>query len=192
MSDGEYSEEDATNTIEAVIELKKRELEDLAKKKDKARKAEKAEEIEGLMAYINADLASYKALLSDMKDDESLLDGIDLTDFDTVDRPECYEDYMKSQGEEDAELDAKASRLRADYCDDVMETISQEIGEEALRSKKMVKAMLEDPYILSVIGETIFYDDKLYEQFSDLLDEDVDSKKGKKKSKKKSKKKGKD
>ena len=38
MSDGEYSEEDATNTIEAVIELKKRELEDLAKKKDKARR----------------------------------------------------------------------------------------------------------------------------------------------------------
>jgi len=186
MSDGEYSE-DAIKTITAVIDRKKNELVELDKKKSRVKKAEKLEGIDKLIAYINADIASYIAVLADMKDDESLLEGIDLEDLDEVDRPECYDRYMKTLGEEAAELDEKASEIRADHCDMVMETIGQEMGEKALKSGKMIKIMLDDPYMLSVIGETIFYDDKLYEEFSKLFDmEDPDKKKGK--SKKKSKK----
>ncbi|MBO4348531.1 MAG: hypothetical protein IKM91_09180 [Candidatus Methanomethylophilaceae archaeon] len=190
MSDGEYSE-DAIKTITAVIDRKKNELVELDKKKSRVRKAEKLEGIDKLIAYINADIASYIAVLADMKDDESLLEGIDLEDLDEVDRPECYDRYMKTLGEEAAELDEKASEIRADHCDMVMETIGQEMGEKALKSGKMIKIMLDDPYMLSVIGETIFYDDKLYEEFSKLFDmEEPDKKKGKskKKGKKKSKK----
>ncbi len=190
MSDGEYSE-DAIKTITAVIDRKKNELIELDKKKSRVRKAEKLEGIDKLIAYINADIASYIAVLADMKDDESLLEGIDLEDLDEVDRPECYDRYMKTLGEEAAELDEKASEIRADHCDMVMETIGQEMGEKALKSGKMIKIMLDDPYMLSVIGETIFYDDKLYEEFSKLFDmEEPDKKKGKskKKGKKKSKK----
>ena len=190
MSDGEYSE-DAIKTITAVIDRKKNELVELGKKKSRVRKAEKLEGIDKLIAYINADIASYIAVLADMKDDESLLEGIDLEDLDEVDRPECYDRYMKTLGEEAAELDEKASEIRADHCDMVMETIGQEMGEKALKSGKMIKIMLDDPYMLSVIGETIFYDDKLYEEFSKLFDmEEPDKKKGKskKKGKKKSKK----
>lgn len=190
MSDGEYSE-DAIKTITAVIDRKKNELVELDKKKSRVRNAEKLEGIDKLIAYINADMASYIAVLADMKDDESLLKGIDLEDLDEVDRPECYDRYMKTLGEEAAELDEKASEIRADHCDMVMETIGQEMGEKALKSGKMIKIMLDDPYMLSVIGETIFYDDKLYEEFSKLFDmEEPDKKKGKskKKGKKKSKK----
>lgn len=190
MSDGEYSE-DAIKTITAVIDRKKNELVELNKKKSRVRNAEKLEGIDKLIAYINADIASYIAVLADMKDDESLLEGIDLEDLDEVDRPECYDRYMKTLGEEAAELDEKASEIRADHCDMVMETIGQEMGEKALKSGKMIKIMLDDPYMLSVIGETIFYDDKLYEEFSKLFDmEEPDKKKGKskKKGKKKSKK----
>jgi hypothetical protein len=189
MSDGEYSE-DAIKTITAVIDRKKNELVELDKKKSRVRKAEKLEGIDKLIAYINADIASYIAVLADMKDDESLLEGIDLEDLDEVDRPECYDRYMKTLGEEAVELDEKASEIRADHCDMVMETIGQEMGEKALKSGKMIKIMLDDPYMLSVIGETIFYDDKLYEEFSKLFDmEEPDKKKGK--SKKKGKKKAK-
>ena len=46
----------------------------------------------------------------------------------------------------------------------------------------MVKHMLKDPYILSVIGETIFDDDELFSKLSGFVDD------SKKKSKKKSKK----
>ena len=193
MSDGEYSE-DAIKTITAVIDRKKNELVELGKKKSRVRKAEKLEGIDKLIAYINADIASYIAVLADMKDDESLLEGIDLEDLDEVDRPECYDRYMKTLGEEAAELDEKASEIRADHCDMVMETIGQEMGEKALKSGKMIKIMLDDPYMLSVIGETIFYDDKLYEEFSKLFDmEEPDKKKGKSKKKgKKKSKKGKD
>ncbi len=190
MSDGEYSE-DAIKTITAVIDRKKNELVELDKKKSRVRKAEKLEGIDKLIAYINADIASYIAVLADMKDDESLLEGIDLEDLAEVDRPECYDRYMKTLGEEAVELDEKASEIRADHCDMVMETIGQEMGEKALKSGKMIKIMLDDPYMLSVIGETIFYDDKLYEEFSKLFDmEEPDKKKGKskKKGKKKSKK----
>ena len=130
-----------------------------------------------------------------MKDDDSLLDGIDLSDFDEADRPDDYDDYLKSLGEEAVEFDTKASEIRADHCDMVMETIGQEMGEQALSSKKMIKVMLEDPYMLSVIGETIFYDDQLYEEFSKIFDPEIMEKKGKKskkKGKKKSKKKGKE
>ncbi|MBR4216800.1 MAG: hypothetical protein IKR87_03605, partial [Candidatus Methanomethylophilaceae archaeon] len=104
MSDGEYSE-DAIKTITAVIDRKKNELVELDKKKSRVRKAEKLEGIDKLIAYINADIASYIAVLADMKDDESLLEGIDLEDLDEVDRPECYDRYMKTLGEEAAELD---------------------------------------------------------------------------------------
>ena len=198
MSDGEYSE-DAIKTITAVIDRKKNELVELDKKKSRVKKAEKLEGIDKLIAYINADIASYIAVLADMKDDDSrmsvcataTLEGIDLEDLDEVDRPECYDRYMKTLGEEAAELDEKASEIRADHCDMVMETIGQEMGEKALKSGKMIKIMLDDPYMLSVIGETIFYDDKLYEEFSKLFDmEEPDKKKGKskKKGKKKSKK----
>ena len=190
MSDGEYSE-DAIKTITAVIDRKKNELVELDKKKSRVRKAEKLEGIDKLIAYINADIASYIAVLADMKDDESLLEGIDLEDLDEVDRPECYDRPIKTLGDEAAELDEKASEIRADHCDMVMETIGQEMGEKALKSGKMIKIMLDDPYMLSVIGETIFYDDKLYEEFSKLFDmEEPDKKKGKskKKGKKKSKK----
>ena len=190
MSDGEYSE-DAIKTITAVIDRKKNELVELDKKKSRVRKAEKLEGIDKLIAYINADIASYIAVLADMKDDESLLEGIDLEDLDEVDRPECYDRYMKALGEEAIELDEKASEIRADHCDMVMETIGQEMGESALKSSKMIKIMLDDPYMLSVIGETIFYDDKLYEEFSKIFDmEEPEKKKGKskKKGKKKSKK----
>ena len=183
MSDGEYSE-DAIKTITAVIDRKKNELVELDKKKSRVRKAEKLEGIDKLIAYINADIASYIAVLADMKDDESLLEGIDLEDLDEVDRPECYDRYMKTLGEEAAELDEKASEIRADHCDMVMETIGQEMGEKALKSGKMIKIMLDDPYMLSVIGETIFYDDKLYEEFSKIFDmEEPEKKKGKSKKK---------
>ena len=144
MSDGEYSE-DAIKTITAVIDRKKNELVELDKKKSRVRKAEKLEGIDKLIAYINADIASYIAVLADMKDDESLLEGIDLEDLDEVDRPECYDRYMKTLGEEAAELDEKASEIRADHCDMVMETIGQEMGEKALKSGKMIKIMLDDP-----------------------------------------------
>ena len=195
MSDSENIDGDAIETITAVIERKKQELDDLEKKKSRTRKEEKVEEIDRLIAYINADLASYIAVLADMKDDDSLLDGIDLSDFDEADRPDDYDDYLKSLGEEAVELDTKASEIRADHCDMVMETIGQEMGEQALSSKKMIKVMLEDPYMLSVIGETIFYDDQLYEEFSKIFDPEIMEKKGKKskkKGKKKSKKKGKE
>ncbi len=191
MADVEYNEEDAVATITAVIERKKKELEELGKKKSRVRKAEKIENIDKLMAYINADVASYIAVLADMTDDESLLEGIDVEALDEAERPECYDRYLSKLGEEAVEQEAKASEIRADHCDLVMEVIGKEMGEKALKSSKMIKIMLDDPYILFVIGETIFYDDKLYDEFVKLFDIEMPDKKDKKKSKKKDKKKSK-
>jgi len=196
MADEAYGAEDAINTISAIIDRKKTEIDSLNEKKARTRKAEKIEELDKLIAYINADLASYIAVLADMKDDESLLEGIDIEDLDETERPESYDKYLKSLGEEAEELDAKASEIRSNHCDMVMEVIGQEMGEKALKSDKMIKIMLDDPYMLSVIGETIFYDDKLYDEFAKLFDAELSDKKkskkkGGKKDKKKSKKKGK-
>ncbi len=199
MADEAYGAEDAINTISAIIDRKKTEIDSLNDKKARTRKAEKVEELDELISYIRADLASYIAVLADLKDDESLLESIDIEDLDESERPETYDKYMKSLGEEAVELESKASDIREKHCNAVMEVIGQEMGEQALKSDKMIKIMLDDPYMLSVIGETIFYDDTLYDEFSKLFDTELSDKKSKKKGgkkggkkdKKKSKKKGK-
>ena len=58
-----------------------------------------------------------------------------------------------------------------------------EIGATALDSKKMLKALLDDPFALEQIGEIIFYDDYLYDLLKSIAESD--GKKDKKKKKKK-------
>ena len=98
MTDGEYSLQDSIDTISAVIERKKKEISDLEGKLKRYRKQEKKDAVSELIRYINADMISYITVLADMKEDDSILEGLDIDDPDEVERPDCYDRYLESQG----------------------------------------------------------------------------------------------
>ena len=117
-----------------------------------------------------------------MRDDDALLEGLDL-DAEPVEVPDDYQDYIDGLSADDLENEMDAESIRADYCDAVVEEMCTSIGEQALSSKKMVKALLEDPYALEQIGEVVFYDDYLYDLFKTISAEKAEKKSKKKKKK---------
>ena len=118
---------------------------------------------------------------ADMKDDDTILEGLDLDRDETVECPVGYDRYVSGLCADDLENELEADAIRAEYCEDIIEELCQNIGEKALGSKKMIKFMLDDPATLEAIGELIFYDDYLYDAFKALGSEP----KGKKKKKRK-------
>lgn len=182
--DEEYTVEEAVSIIDRTIERKRSEIEALRKKGNRLKNETKKQENEQLIAYLNADITAYMTVIADMKDDEALLDGLDL-DADPVPAPENYSEYINGLSADDLENEQESETIRADYCDGVVEDMCTQIGEAALKSKSMIKAMLEDPYAMEQIGEIIFYDDYLYDLFRSISEEKSKDKKDKKKKKKK-------
>ena len=182
--DEEYTIEEAVSIIDRTIERKRSEIEALRKKGNRLKNETKKQENEQLIAYLNADITAYMTVIADMKDDEALLDGLDL-DADPVPAPENYSEYINGLSADDLENEQESETIRADYCDGVVEDMCTQIGEAALKSKSMIKAMLEDPYAMEQIGEIIFYDDYLYDLFRSISEEKSKDKKDKKKKKKK-------
>ena len=178
----EYTLEEAAAIIETAIDRKKSEIECLRKRANRLKKEDKVNANRQLVAYLEADVTAYTTVLADMRDDDTLLEGLDL-DAEPVEVPEDYQDYIDGLSADDLENEMDAESIRADYCDSVVEEMCTSIGEQALSSKKMVKALLEDPYALEQIGEVVFYDDYLYDLFKTISAE-----KAEKKSKKKMKK----
>ena len=181
--DEEYTVEEAVSIIDRTIERKRSEIEALKKKGNRLKNETKKQENEQLIAYLNADITAYMTVIADMKDDEALLDGLDL-DADPVPAPENYSEYINGLSADDLENEQESETIRADYCDGVVEDMCTQIGEAALKSKSMIKAMLEDPYAMEQIGEIIFYDDYLYDLFRSISEEKSKKKKDKKKNKK--------
>lgn len=180
--DDDYTMEDAISVLNSTIRRKEIEIENLRKKLKRLTKQESINAVEELIRYLQADRTAYIAVVADMTDDDSLLEGLN-TDGEPVDCPVKYDQYLNGLNADDLENELDAEEIRADYCDEVMELMYYAIGEEALNSKKMVKFLLDDPYALSTLGELIFYDDYLYDNFRAIIDAKKE-KKEKKKAKK--------
>ncbi len=183
LASEEYTLDEAASIIEKAIDRKRKEIEGLRRRGARLRKEESVRANRELVSYLEADVTAYLTVLADMRDDDSVLEGLDL-DADPVPVPEDYQCYIDGLSADDLENEMDAESIRADYCDAVVEEMCMSIGEDVLRSKKMVKALLEDPYALEQIGEVVFYDDYLYDLFKTLAEE-KDDKKAKKKKKKK-------
>ena len=181
MEDGAIGAEDSARILRTVIENKMRDISDLEKAKARYRKPEKIEKTDALINYLRADMLSYLTVLADMTDDETILDGFDVDSQGDVECPDDYQDYLKSLSVEDAELESKADEIRTEYCNEILDENYQSIGISALLSPEMMEYILQDPYILGVIGDAIFNDDDLYDKFCGILET---KKKGKKKGKK--------
>ncbi len=176
----EYTLEQAVDVLNRAVERKRSEVAALEKRRRRLRKESSIAETDSLIAYLEADVTAYITVIADMTDDDSLLEGLDL-DRDTVECPTGYDRYISGLSEEDLENELEADAIRADYCDQVIQDLCRSIGERALKSKKMVKFLLDDPSATEAVGELIFYDDYLYDAFKAMGDES----KGKKKKKKK-------
>lgn len=181
--DEEYTIDQAVDILTKTVDRKKTEIAALEKRKRRLKKEESLKSAQDLIDYLNADLTAYITVIADMKEDDSMLDGLDLDDDKVVECPSAYDKYISGLSADDLENELEADAIRADYCDSIVEELCIEIGTEALECKKMVKTLLEDPYALEAIGELIFYDDYLYDSFKAL----VENGEGKKKKKKKKK-----
>lgn len=178
--DEEYTIEQAVEVLRSAVERKRVEVADLEKRKKRLRKESSIGETQELIDYLEADITAYLSVIADMTDDDSLLEGLDL-DGEAVECPVAYNKYISGLSADCLENELEADAIRADYCEEVIEELCTGIGEKALKSKKMIKFLLDDPSALEALGELIFYDDYLYDAFKAIGDEP----KGKKKKKKK-------
>lgn len=177
--DEDYTIEEAVTIIRKAIERKKKEVADLEKRIKRFKREDRINEMQELIDYLKADTIAYITVLADMTDDDSLLEGLDL---DTENVAECtvkYDQYISGLSADDLENELEADEVRAEYCDEVVEMMCYDIGENALKSKKMVKFLLEDPYALEALGELIFYDDYLYDMYRSVASKDEAKSKGK-------------
>lgn len=180
--DYEFSFEEAVDVISKAIERKKSEIETFKNKLSEEKDNDESVKIQELIDYLQADLNAYVAVLAEMTDDEELFDTVD-ADKEVVECPYKYDEYLNSLNADSLENELDADEIRAEYCDGMLCDLYTEMGERALKSKKMVKALLEDPYALSQIGDIIFNDDYLYDTFESIMaaENSKKKKKGKKK-----------
>ena len=186
--DEDYTIEEAVTIIRKAIERKKKEVADLEKRIKRFKREDRINEMQELIDYLKADTIAYITVLADMTDDDSLLEGLDLDTENVAECPVKYDQYISGLSADDLENELEADEVRAEYCDEVVEMMCYDIGENALKSKKMVKFLLEDPYALEALGELIFYDDYLYDMYRSVASKDEaksKSKGGKDKKKKK-------
>ena len=177
--DEDYTIEEAVTIIRKAIERKKKEVADLEKRIKRFKREDRINEMQELIDYLKADTIAYITLLADMTDDDSLLEGLDLDTENVAECPVKYDQYISGLSADDLENELEADEVRAEYCDEVVEMMCYDIGENALKSKKMVKFLLEDPYALEALGELIFYDDYLYDMYRSVASKDEAKSKGK-------------
>ena len=177
--DEDYTIEEAVTIIRKAIERKKKEVADLEKRIKRFKREDRIKEMQELIDYLKADTIAYITVLADMTDDDSLLEGLDLDTENVAECPVKYDQYISGLSADDLENELEADEVRAEYCDEVVEMMCYDIGENALKSKKMVKFLLEDPYALEALGELIFYDDYLYDMYRSVASKDEAKSKGK-------------
>ena len=177
--DEDYTIEEAVTIIRKAIERKKKEVADLEKRIKRFKREDRINEMQELIDYLKADTIAYITVLADMTDDDSLLEGLDLDTENVAECPVKYDQYISGLSTDDLENELEADEVRAEYCDEVVEMMCYDIGENALKSKKMVKFLLEDPYALEALGELIFYDDYLYDMYRSVASKDEAKSKGK-------------
>ena len=177
--DEDYTIEEAVTIIRKAIERKKKEVGDLEKRIKRFKREDRINEMQELIDYLKADTTAYITVLADMTDDDSLLEGLDLDTENVAECPVKYDQYISGLSADDLENELEADEVRAEYCDEVVEMMCYDIGENALKSKKMVKFLLEDPYALEALGELIFYDDYLYDMYRSVASKDEAKSKGK-------------
>lgn len=177
--DEDYTIEEAVTIIRKAIERKKKEVADLEKRIKRFKREDRINEMQELIDYLEADTIAYITVLADMTDDDSLLEGLDLDTENVAECPVKYDQYISGLSADDLENELEADEVRAEYCDEVVEMMCYDIGENALKSKKMVKFLLEDPYALEALGELIFYDDYLYDMYRSVASKDEAKSKGK-------------
>lgn len=177
--DEDYTIEEAVTITRKAIERKKKEVADLEKRIKRFKREDRINEMQELIDYLKADTIAYITVLADMTDDDSLLEGLDLDTENVAECPVKYDQYISGLSADDLENELEADEVRAEYCDEVVEMMCYDIGENALKSKKMVKFLLEDPYALEALGELIFYDDYLYDMYRSVASKDEAKSKGK-------------
>lgn len=165
----EYTLDQAVDVLTQTIERKRNEIAGLEKKKRRFKKESSIQPIQELIGYLNADLTAYITVVADMKEDDSMLEGLDLDNNKVVECPSMYDQYMSDLSADDLDNELEADAIRADYCDAIVQELCIDIGRDALKTKKMIKTILEDPYTLEAIGELIFYDDFLYDEYQTIM-----------------------
>ena len=84
--DPEYTIEEAAAVLEKAVERKRLEIASLEKRKRRLRKESSIAETQELIDYLEADVTAYLTVIADMKDDDTILEGLERTSW----RPTRY------------------------------------------------------------------------------------------------------
>ncbi len=177
---GEYTVEEAIAILESAVARKQSEIQDYSKRLKRYKNAAKKQNTEALCAFLGQGVAAYRTLLNDITGEESYLEGIEF-DQELADSYEDPQEYLDALSADDLENEMEAETIRSEYCEMKLAEISVEIGTNALRSKKMIKVLRDDPYALEVIGDMILNDDYLFDLFVTIQENEENKSKKKKK-----------
>lgn len=154
--------------MEKTVKRKTKEVKSL-KLKLKTASEDEAEQINDLADYLLADIESYKSVLADMQDTEfTPADCYENAAGDT-ECPDCYQEYLNSLSANDLENEFESDEMRCEYCEEVLDILCYDVGYEALKNKKMIKALLEDELAAIFIGDMIMQSDELFEAYEKYL-----------------------
>lgn len=152
--------EESMRVIHRVVERKIQEIE----------KYRSIEGMEKLVEYLERDVKSYRAVLSDMGGEEydPNMDNDDPLGKE-LRMSGLFREYMDSLQIDDLEDELAADGFRCDYYEDIMDVVSFEVGMSVLASKKMIKALRMNEYAVMAIGDLIMRDETLSQLFDDIV-----------------------
>lgn len=181
-TDDQRTAEELIAVLEQASERKISEADALRKKANRLKNPERIAMNGDLIEFLEADARGYGIVAAGLA-------GEPVSSVEDAEPPvdeELYEEYILSLGPEDLENERDAVEIRAELIDSVLQDTCTAIGRDVLGSKKMIKALLDDPVALELIGEVVYSDEYLMDLYrTAVVSKKQDGDKGGKKKKKK-------
>lgn len=168
--------------LEQAAERKTSEADALRKKAKRLKNPDRIAMTGDLIEFLEADSRGYRIVAAGLAGEP--IDSVE--DAEPPVDEDLYEEYVLSLDPEDLENERDAVEIRADLIDSVLQDTCTAIGKDVLGSKKMIKALLDDPVALEFIGEVVYSDEYLMDLYrTAVVSKKQDGDKGGKKKKKK-------
>ncbi len=181
-TDDQRTAEELITVLEQAAERKFAEAQTLRSKAGRLKNPDRIAMNSDLIGFLEADARGYGIVAASLA-------GEPIGSLEEAEPPvdeDLYEQYVLSLSPEDLENEEDAVVIRADLIDSVLQDTCTAIGRDVLGSKKMLKALLDDPVALELIGEVVYSDEYLMDLYrTAVASKKQEGEKGGKKKKKK-------
>jgi hypothetical protein len=156
MDDGKIDIREQVRLMRAVIGRKYMEIDDLDEKAAQLTGDEAGKCLE-MTEFLQKDIAGYKTIIEDLKDDTKDLTG-NLWDIASLpeNSAELYNDYyLPKLSDQDREDEIAAMDLKSEYAVDLAKMHITQIGRVALTDPMVIDLMIANPDVSAAIGNII-------------------------------------